>query len=245
MGDVVLQLTQVTKIYGQHEQAVRALDDASLSVRRGQVLAIVGPSGSGKTTLLAIAGTLLQPTSGQVSVDGTDLVGLAPARLARIRLERIGFVLQSSNLIPFLKARDQLLLVSELAGRRGPETARRAGELLDELGIATRAGHYPEALSGGERQRVAIARALMNDPSLILADEPTASLDTARGREVVELLVREAKSRDKALVMVTHDERMLDLCDDVVHIVDGRLQASPALDHAGAPLSPVAESSNS
>ncbi len=221
-----LLLENVTKIYGEGEIAVRALDDVSLTVDSGELVAVVGPSGSGKTTLLAVAGALLHPTNGRVVLNGNDLDGVSPAALGRLRLEHVGFVLQSANLIPYLKARDQLLLVAKLSGRLDRATKSRADELLKELGIANRAGHYPEELSGGERQRVAIARALMNDPDILLADEPTANLDSARGREVVEMLAREAHGRDKATVMVTHDERMLDLCDRVVRISDGRILAA-------------------
>lgn len=219
----ILILNGVSKTYGSGDTAVTALANASLRVEKGELVALVGPSGSGKTTLLAIAGALLEPTAGQVFLDGQDITTLSPATRVRTRLERIGFVLQSSNLVPFLTARDQLLLVAKLAGRGMAEASIRADRLLSELGLERRGRHYPEKLSSGERQRVAIARALMNDPVLILADEPTASLDSARGREVARLLAREVKTRGAAAIMVTHDERMLDLCDRVVRIVDGRL----------------------
>lgn len=231
-----LLLDGVTKVYGEGESAVTALDNVSLSVEPGELVAIVGPSGSGKTTFLAIAGALLQPTRGRVLLDGRDLTGLSPAALAQVRLEQIGFVLQSANLIPGLRARDQLLLVAEIAGRRDAAANQRADALLAALGLARRARHYPESLSGGERQRVAIARALMNDPALLLADEPTASLDSGRGREVVELLAREVHERDKAGLLVTHDERMLDLCDRVIHIADGRLTERSAVAPVSAGL---------
>ncbi len=229
-----LLLEHVTKIYGEGEIAVRALDDVSLTVDAGELVAVVGPSGSGKTTLLAVAGALLHPTSGRVVLNGTNLDGVSPAELGRLRLEHVGFVLQSANLIPYLKARDQLLLVAKLSGRLDRAAKSRADELLKELGITNRSGHYPEELSGGERQRVAIARALMNDPDILLADEPTANLDSARGREVVEMLAREAHGRNKATVMVTHDERMLDLCDRVVRISDGRILAATSVATAKA-----------
>ncbi len=224
-----LVLEHVSKVYGQGTIAVRALDDVSLSVDAGELVAVVGPSGSGKTTLLAVAGGLLHPTDGRVLLDNNDLTGLKPAALGRLRLEHVGFVLQSANLVPYLTARDQLLLVAKLNGRLDRAAKDRAQELLSELGISNRSGHYPEELSGGERQRVAIARALMNDPDILLADEPTANLDSSRGREVVEMLAREAHARNKATIMVTHDERMLDLCDRIVRISDGRvLTSAPA-----------------
>jgi putative ABC transport system ATP-binding protein len=231
-----LTLTNVTKTYGDGPESVTALDDVTVRVAAGEFVALVGPSGSGKTTFLAIAGALLQPTQGQVVLDDRDISTLPPAALTRFRLDHIGFVLQSSNLVPYLTTRDQLLLVARLAGKLDQTAETKADQLLTALGLARRHGHYPEQLSGGERQRVAIARALMNDPRVILADEPTASLDSKRGREVVELLAHEVRSLGKAGIMVTHDERMLDLCDRVIHIADGRLQgeriALPAPDAA-------------
>jgi putative ABC transport system ATP-binding protein len=219
----MLELKEVTKIYGADENVVTALDTFSLKVSKGELVAVVGPSGSGKTTLLAITGALLHPTTGRVSLNGTDVTSLPAKELAKFRLEKIGFVLQSANLVPFLTARDQLLLVAKLAKKLDKSAYARADQLLMDLGLTKRANHYPEGLSGGERQRVAIGRALMNDPELILADEPTANLDSNRGREVVEMLAREVKTRQKIGIMVTHDERMLDMCDRVVYIADGRL----------------------
>lgn len=218
-----LVLNNITKIYGEGDGQITALGGVTLNVEAGELVAVVGPSGSGKTTLLAIAGALLHPTNGQVIIDGRDLSGFSPAALAQFRLKHIGFVLQSSNLIPYLSAKDQLLLVSKLAGSKDKNAPARAEKLLTQLGLGKRLDHYPEGLSGGERQRVAIARALMNDPDVVLADEPTASLDSGRGREVVEMLSQEVKARGKAAIMVTHDERMLSLCDRVVRIVDGKL----------------------
>ena len=177
--------------------------------------------------MLAVAGALLMPSSGTVEIDGVSLSGKSRKDLAELRLGKIGFILQSSNLVPFLNARDQLLLVPYLAGGSKRAAAERADHLLEELGMAERARHLPESLSGGERQRVAIARALMNDPAVILADEPTASLDSVRGHQVVEMLARLVKEGNKAGVMVTHDERMLDLCDRVYRIADGRMVESP------------------
>ncbi len=218
-----LLFEKVSKIYGEGVNKVTALDDISLNVRAGEFVAIVGPSGSGKSTFLSIAGALLSPSEGRLLLNGEDITTLTPKELTRVRLEKIGFVFQSSNLVPYLTVRDQLLLLSELIGKRGKKTLKKADELLSHLGLGHRADHLPEALSGGERQRVAIARSLMNDPEIILADEPTASLDSKRGRDVVEMLAHEVKSRNKAAIMVTHDERMLDLCDRVVNITDGKV----------------------
>ncbi|MED3908475.1 ABC transporter ATP-binding protein [Peribacillus simplex] len=222
MGDKLL-FENVSKIYGEGDNKVTALDNISLNVRAGEFVAIVGPSGSGKSTFLSIAGALLSPSKGRLLLNNEDITSLSSKELTRVRLEKIGFVFQSSNLVPYLTVRDQLLLLSELIGKRDKKTMKKADELLSHLGLGHRAGHLPEALSGGERQRVAIARSLMNDPEIILADEPTASLDSKRGRDVVEMLANEVKSRNKAAIMVTHDERMLDLCDRVVNITDGKV----------------------
>ena len=219
----VLSLQNVSKTYGDGEGTVTALHPSTLDVRAGELVAINGPSGSGKSTFLSIAGALLRPTAGRVVVVGQDITELSERELPAFRLKHLGFVLQASNLIPFLTVREQLTLVPRLAGEDARVASAQADELLRSLGLADRAGHYPDALSGGQKQRVAIARALMNNPDLILADEPTASLDGARGREVVQMLAQEVKRGNKAAVMVTHDERVLDLCDRVVTIVDGQL----------------------
>ncbi|MBO1000302.1 ABC transporter ATP-binding protein [Bacillus sp. SD075] len=222
MGDKLL-FENVSKIYGEGDNKVTALDNISLNVRAGEFVAIMGPSGSGKSTFLSIAGALLSPSKGRLLLNDEDITTLSPKELTRVRLEKIGFVFQTSNLVPYLTVRDQLMLLSELSGKRDKKTMNKADELLSHLGLGHRAGHLPEGLSGGERQRVAIARSLMNDPEIILADEPTASLDSKRGRDVVEMLAHEVKSRNKAAIMVTHDERMLDLCDRVVNITDGKV----------------------
>jgi putative ABC transport system ATP-binding protein len=213
--DAVLEL-------GDGDGRVRALDHVSLEVPRGEFVAIVGPSGSGKSSLLAIAGALAAPDSGVVRVHGEEVTRLRAGRRARFRLEHIGFVFQSGNLIPALTAADQLRLVNRLA--RGPRSFDPM-PLLESVGMAHRAGHRPGQMSGGERQRVGIARALVNGPSLLLVDEPTAALDRARSHEVVELLAAEARSADVAVVMVTHDRDVLGHCDRVLEMVDGRLSA--------------------
>ena len=232
MSYAALELQHVTKTYGDGATQVTALDDASLRIEPGELVALIGPSGSGKSTLLSIAGALLQPDSGRVLLAGQDITTHSPADLTRMRLETIGFIFQSSNLVPYLTARDQLLLIGQLLGL--PDKEERADRLLADLGLSERAPHYPEELSGGQRQRVAIGRALMNDPALILADEPTASLDSTRGRQVVTLLADEIHERNKAGILVTHDERLIDLCDRVIHMTDGRLA------HAGAGFATMA-----
>ncbi|GIP57342.1 ABC transporter ATP-binding protein [Paenibacillus sp. FSL W8-0186] len=218
-----LLMENITKVYGDGETTVKVLKEVSLAVKAEEFVAVVGPSGAGKSTFLSIAGALLSPTSGRISLGGEDITELTPPELNQVRLDKIGFVFQSSNLIPYLTVIDQLLLVAKLARTPRKMAEAKAKELLQRLGLAHRRNHYPDSLSGGERQRVAIARAWMNDPEIILADEPTASLDSDRGRDVVQMLADEVKLHGKAAVMVTHDQRMLDLCDRVVQIEDGKL----------------------
>ena len=223
MSQTVLELIGINKHFGEGDARVDALRQIEFQVNAGELVALIGPSGSGKSTLLSIAGALLTASSGQARLDGTDLSRSAPKELSRLRLEKIGFIFQGSNLISYLTGREQLLFIANLLGLEREEADRRADRLLAELGMTERAAHYPEELSGGQRQRIAIARALMNDPRIILADEPTASLDSTRGRQVVEMLANEVHERGKGGVLVTHDERLIDLCDRVVRIEDGRL----------------------
>jgi len=221
----------VSKVYGAGHTAVTALDEVTFSLASGELLALVGPSGSGKTTLLRVIGTLLRPTQGRVLLGEIDLTALPARRQTALRAERIGFVFQSFDLVPFLTARENLTLMAALAGRGTRAAKRRADQLLDELGLSERAGHLPEALSGGERQRVAIGRALVNDPGLLLVDEPTANLDSDRGLKVVELLAGQIKQRGKAGIMVTHDRRMAGHADRVLELLDGHLaDPEPAQD---------------
>lgn len=222
---VVLSVQRLNKTYGTGETAVHAVRDASFQTKPGEFVAIVGPSGSGKTTLLAMIGGLLTPTSGTILVNGTNIAGLRGKELARYRRQRVGFVFQANNLVPYLTARENILLVHAITGGDGATARRRADQLLDELGLARRAHALATELSGGERQRVAIARALMNDPQLVLVDEPTANLDSKRGRQVVQSLIREVKDRDKLGIMVTHDPDMAALADRVLELHDGRLKS--------------------
>lgn len=226
-----LQLENITKSFGDGDSSIQVLKNVNLNVNAGEFVALVGPSGSGKSTFLSIAGALLAPSSGKIRIGGQDISNYSEKQLNDIRLRKIGFVFQSANLIPYLTVKDQLLLIAELSGKKGHEVSKKADELLQRLGLSHRAKSYPEHLSGGERQRVAIARAWMNDPEILLADEPTASLDSERGRKVVEMLSQEVKLRNKAAVMVTHDLRMLDLCDRVVYMEDGVLTEQPVSQH--------------
>lgn len=220
-----LRLLGVRKIYRVANEEVVALDHVDLEVAADEIVALVGPSGSGKTTLCSIAGGLLTTTAGEVVVGGEDISRYSPSQLTRFRQDKVGFVFQSVNLVPFLTARENLLVVDELGRRTGRAARRRADQLLDELGLGDRAKNLPAQLSGGQRQRVAIGRALMNDPELVLFDEPTSALDTHLGEQVMELIRREMKDRGTAAVVVTHDDRMTHHCDRVVHIVDGVISA--------------------
>jgi putative ABC transport system ATP-binding protein len=202
-----------------------ALDHADLDVAAGEIVALVGPSGSGKTTLCSIAGGILTPTAGHVVVGGQDISGLGANELTDFRRERVGFVFQSVNLVPFLTARENLLVIDEFRRTSKSAARTRADQLLDELELSDRADHLPSELSGGQRQRVAIGRALMNDPVLVLFDEPTSALDTKLGEQVMELIVREMHARTIAAIVVTHDVRMTHYADRTVHINDGRLEA--------------------
>lgn len=217
-------MKNITKNYQDGEQVIEVLKNVSLEVAQGEFVAIVGPSGAGKSTFLSIAGALLSPTEGEIAIGGKVLNDLTSKDLTKVRLDKVGFIFQGENLIPYLNVRDQLLVIAELSGDKGRVAKEKADELLKELGLTARENNYPESLSGGEKQRVAIARALMNDPDIILADEPTASLDASRGHKVVQMIADEVKRKNKAAIMVTHDERVLDLVDRVIRIEDGYLK---------------------
>jgi hemin transport system ATP-binding protein len=218
-----LELRAVRKVYEVADTEVVALDHADLTIETGEIVALVGPSGSGKTTLCSIAGGLLTPTSGAVNVGGENISGYSPKQLTAFRQQTVGFVFQAVNLVPFLTARENLLVVDELGRRTGAAARKRADELLDDLGLTDRAHNVPAQLSGGQRQRVAIGRSLMNEPDLVLFDEPTSALDTHLGEQVMELIRSELNGRRTAAIVVTHDERMTHYCDRVVRIVDGTL----------------------
>jgi putative ABC transport system ATP-binding protein len=220
-----LRMEAVRKVYEMGDDEVVALDHASLTVASDEIVALLGPSGSGKTTLCSIAGGLLTPTDGTVVVGGQDITGYGQKELSRFRQDTVGFVFQAVNLVPFLTARENLLVVDELGRRTGRAARDRADQLLEELGLGDRAKNLPGQLSGGQRQRVAIGRALMNEPELVLFDEPTSALDTKIGEQVMELIRSEMKSRGTAAIVVTHDERIVHFADRTVHITDGHLDA--------------------
>lgn len=222
MGKKLLELKDVTRKFSQGSETIHALRTTNFSIEAGEFVAIIGPSGSGKSTFLTIAGGLQGPTSGNVSIDGMDITDMNTKQLSKVRLSHVGFILQASSLVPFLTVSEQLELRSRVIGTHVDQKVRDG--LFTKLGITKLSNKYPSDLSGGERQRVAIAKVLYGDPSLILADEPTASLDTVKAYEVVELLARETHERGKATIMVTHDERLIKYCDRVYEMHDGVLK---------------------
>ena len=231
-GRVILDLSGVTKIYGSGEFAVSALKETNFRVLGGEIVAVMGPSGSGKTTLLTIAGALLRPTTGSVAICGIDVTQMDESKLAAIRRERIGFVYQSFNLLEALTALENERLVLQVQRNHSKaHAAERAREMLEVFGLSHRIDSLPKKMSDGEKQRVAIARALAKDPELILADEPTANLDAKRGHEVMALLRQKAMELHKAVVVVSHDNRIREFAHRIVWLEDGRLHDHHPEDH--------------
>ncbi len=216
-----LDMQQIKKVFGSGHTEVTALKGIDFAVAPGEFVSIIGPSGSGKSTFLTIAGGLQNPSSGKILINGHDFTDLSEKERSKLRFKEIGFILQSSNLIPYLKIKEQFYLVDKV--KKVPMNKERVTELLTSLDILDLKDKYPRDLSGGERQRVAIGRALYNDPSLILADEPTAALDTDHAYDVVKLLVKEAHEKQKATIMVTHDPRMTQWSDRILRMADGLL----------------------
>jgi putative ABC transport system ATP-binding protein len=228
----LVKVEHVSKHFGEGQTRVDALRDVSLDVYPGQVVALLGPSGSGKTTLLNCIGCILEPSSGRIVLDG-DVVyddHWLRSDLRRLRLEKIGFIFQFHNLLPFLDTTDNVALALDLAGMSAAAARARAVELLDYLEVGHRKQAMPSALSGGEAQRVAIARALANRPRIILADEPTAALDSQRAGIVMDLLRKVAVDQDAAIFAVTHDDKIFDRFDKIFQLRDGRLQTEAAVD---------------
>ena len=228
----MIELRGVSKTVRSGGQPLTILHPLSLTVPKGQTLAIIGPSGSGKSTLLGLIAGLDAPSSGQIFIDGVDITALDEDPLARLRGEKIGFVFQFFHLVPSLTALENILVPMEIAGRR--DARPRAQALLDEVGLHDRGHHYPSQLSGGEQQRIAIARALANDPPLILADEPTGNLDSQNGRHILDLLLQAGRARSATLVLVTHDPAVAAVADAQLILRDGRPVADPIAAVVGA-----------
>ena len=220
----VLDLHQITKIYGQAHTAVKAVDQIDLELNQSEITLIMGPSGSGKTTLLSIAGGILRPSQGEVVLTNINLTKLSEEELPKIRLAKIGFVFQAFNLIAALTALENVQFVAELAGLKSSEAQKKSVEILSGLKLSERLNNLPADLSGGEKQRVAIARALVNDPLLILADEPTANLDSKTGHEVMRMFHDIAKNQGKTVLIVSHDNRIRDIADRILWLEDGRFK---------------------
>ena len=219
--EYALQLQDVMKCYRDGDFQKKVLDDVSLQVKKGEFVAIVGPSGSGKSTMLSITGALLSADGGKIIIGDTAIHEMSQKEWTQLRNDKIGFIFQNHQLLPYLTAGEQLKLIQKISRKKGVKLS--VDEMLEDLGRACCKNKYPEHMSGGEKQRTAIARAFMNDPDLILADEPTASLDGERGRQVVTMIRQEVKKRNKAAVMVTHDERVLDLVDTIYRLENGNL----------------------
>jgi putative ABC transport system ATP-binding protein len=225
MSTPAVEVQNLRKVYGSGHTEVVAIRDATLSIARGEIVGMLGPSGSGKSTILTAMALINPPTSGQVAINGTPVLDGSKALvdLRAFRRQHLGFVFQKANLIPFLTALENVQIALEVNDTAPKAARQRALELLDYLGVAERANSLPDALSGGEQQRVAVARALANNPSLILADEPTAALDSQRGRQVMELFAKVAHERKAGVLVVTHDHRTLDVFDRIVDVEDGSI----------------------
>ena len=240
-SEAVVKVEHISKCFGSGAARVNALIDINLDVFPGQVVGLMGPSGSGKTTLLNCIACIMTPTGGKLTLDGETVYDAhwLRADLRKLRLEKVGFIFQQANLLPFLNATDNVAVVLQLAGYGARAAHARAVELLDYLEVGHRRHAMPAQLSGGEAQRVAIARALANQPRIILADEPTAPLDSQRGRIVMDMLRKVAADQDAAVVVVTHDEMILDRFDHIFHLRDGRLEGEAADRPPGATAAPV------
>ncbi|HEY6203903.1 MAG TPA: ATP-binding cassette domain-containing protein [Candidatus Limnocylindria bacterium] len=229
MNAPTLSVSHLTKRFGAAATEVVAVRDVSLEIAPGEVVLIMGPSGSGKTTLLLMLGALLRASEGEIRLDGEVLTQLPEQKLPSIRLRRFGFIFQDFNLLSALTAVENVAIVAELAGMRSRVAKARATELLTDLGLAGRLHFLPEKLSGGEKQRVAVARALVNDPTFILADEPTANLDSKIGHEIMRLLRSIAKDQGRSVLIVSHDQRIRDIADRVLWLEDGQFKESTAM----------------
>ncbi len=230
MSTPVIEAKAVTKMLGAGAAQMKALDGVDLALESGLLTVLMGPSGSGKTTLLSILGCMLEPTEGGVKICGRTANGDGPEALAKIRREHIGFVFQSYHLFPALTALENVWLALDVRGERGRAARAKSREVLTRVGLAHKVSAFPRELSGGEQQRVAIARAIVAEPSAILADEPTGALDAANGRAVMSLLAKIAKDRNRAVLVVTHDSRLLSFADRTIYIEDGVITSQEGLE---------------
>lgn len=230
----MLKLENISKTYGKGDTQTEVLEDINLKVDSGELVVLYGPSGSGKSTLLSIIGALLSPTDGKIIMNGDDWTSYKDSEMTDLRLGEIGFIFQESHLLPYLKVREQLEFVGREAGMGKKEAKARAEEILKLFGLEHRLDHYQKSLSGGEQQRVAIARAFMNDPSLILADEPTASLDFERAVQVVEVIQQRVKENGAACIMITHDQRIFKYADRLYVLKGGKLEEEKIQDKESA-----------
>lgn len=221
MSDIILKAEHLVKTYGSGETAVKALDDVSLEVSKGEFVAIVGQSGSGKSTLLHMLGAMDYPNSGTLTVDGEDIFSMNDDALAQYRRRKAGFVFQFFNLLPVMTAKENILIPLSLDGQKADEAY--LNEIAETMGIADRLSHYPHQLSGGQQQRVAIARAMISKPAVILADEPTGNLDSASGNEILSLLKTTIKKYDQTLILITHDMSVAEKADRIITIKDGKI----------------------
>jgi putative ABC transport system ATP-binding protein len=221
----VIEAQSVSKIYQAGEMSVRAVDGVSMSIQPGEFVALVGPSGSGKTTMLAMLAALLEPTEGNVKIDGVDLGALKEQERVRFRRQKIGFTFQDNNLVPYLTVKENVELMLRLNHKLDRMGREQVLELLERLGMEERLGYLPRQISGGQQQRAAIARALIHNPSVVLADEPTASLDTDRAYQVVKIFADLIHEQQKAGIMVTHDLRMCIYVDKVIQMRDGEVDS--------------------
>jgi putative ABC transport system ATP-binding protein len=221
MSGLVMEATGIAKDLGHGAGQIRALKGVDLALKGGQLTLLMGPSGSGKTTLLSILGCMLTPTEGTVRVRGDSIAGKNPEDLAKLRRENIGFVFQSYHLFPTLSAADNVRLALDVRGETGKDAANKSRAALDRVGLSSKTRNYPRQLSGGEQQRVAIARAVVGDPSVILADEPTAALDTENGKAIMAILATIAQDPGRGVLVVTHDPRLVPFADRIIYIEDG------------------------
>jgi putative ABC transport system ATP-binding protein len=233
-----IKVRELTKKYEEGASGTLALRGVDLDVHAGELLMLMGPSGSGKTTLLSIMGCILTASSGSVQIAGTEVVGLNEKQLPALRLEHIGFVFQGFNLFPTLTAGENVELMLDLKGLSATKAKGRAQELFEQVGLAEKYSAFPSDLSGGQKQRIAIARALAGDPGIILADEPTAALDSSTGRNVMEMMTDLAHKRNRAVVIVTHDSRVLSFADRIVRIEDGAIAPNAEAEMVPAGLLP-------